>query len=145
MPAASSTGLASPHAASQAVPAGVLCSVRCLLATLAVALLLSGCGALSDAPPIPEDTFVSVMADMHLVAARHANEGSLPAGLRDSVLAAYGVSSSQFDATLTYYVEHPGAYNDVYSSIVDTLSAVSARLRNDVYERSRSDTLRVRP
>jgi len=106
------------------------CSIPALLATapLAVALgvsLLSGCsGFSSDEKPLPDSTVTTVLAELHLAKARTMVEDSVPAHLRDSVFARYGVDSTAFYATLDYYSRRPEAFEAVYASVIDTLQSV---------------------
>mgnify|MGYP006272813781 CR=1 FL=1 len=85
---------------------------------------------MSDRPPVPEPTLVPVLADLHLAAARHTTVDDLPQGLRDSILQRHHVSRSAFDASLAYYAARPEDFKTLYESVVDTLSAAHADLRN---------------
>lgn len=104
--------------------------LRPVLCALFLALGIAGCSTFDDAPPVPDSTFVQVLANMHLAAARHATEVPLPDTLRRTILQRYGVSQADFDAALSYHTAHPEAYKTLYESVVDTLGAINATLRN---------------
>ena len=122
-------------------------SAALLLAAIAITMGgLMGCSVFSERPPVPDDTLVEVLTEMHLVAARYTVQDSLPPGLRDSVLAHHGLSHDEFDAALAYYSRHPEAYKTVQESVVDSLSALNATLQNaePPEQRSSIDSLRLR-
>jgi len=73
---------------------------------------------------LPDSTFTQVLTELQLAAVRQSQTNSPPQGLRDSILAHYDVSGSDFDATLRYYSRHPKAFEALYQSVIDTLQAL---------------------
>jgi len=74
-------------------------------------------------PPLDDDTFVAVIADLHLLEARadlpEAEE--LPPEVRDSLFAYHGVTKAAYDATVGYYAERPREYHALYRRVIDRL------------------------
>lgn len=95
-----------------------------LVAALGVCLL-AGCSRFSSDPrPVPDSTFTRLLTELHLAAARRDLDAPYPPGLRDSVLAQYGVRKAAFDTTLQYYSRRPEAFKALYQSVIDTLQAL---------------------
>lgn len=101
-----------------------------MLAALLSGLLVSGCSSFSpEEPPIPDSTFVRVLTEFHLASARaQTDQDSLP-GVRDSILARYGVDETHLQAAIDYYSERPAAYESLYDAVLDSLSAYESELR----------------
>jgi hypothetical protein len=78
-------------------------------------------GDVSIAPPVPDSTLVDVLSDLHLSGARMEPDSTHI--VRDSILAHWAISPEDFEATLSYYVEHPEAYVLIYDRVLDRLSA----------------------
>jgi Domain of unknown function (DUF4296) len=76
-----------------------------------------------DKTPIPEATFIQILADIHT--ADGAAEGELMAA-KDSLLRIYyaqilkkhGVSPADFDSTFAIYTRQPVAFDSVYSAVM---------------------------
>lgn len=90
-----------------------------------LALLLLVLSACSDQrpgqPPVADSTFAEILVEMHL--ARGAATFDVPPpGIRDSILAGYGVDSSRWEQALVYYSEHPDAYLQRYNDVLDRLA-----------------------
>lgn len=87
--------------------------------------LVSGCTRFSsDSQPIPDSTFVQILTELHITAARHNVDAPTPRGLRDSVFARYGVRAAEFDSTVKYYSRRPEEFKELYSPIIDTLESL---------------------
>ncbi|GIV60270.1 DUF4296 domain-containing protein [Rhodocaloribacter litoris] len=85
--------------------------------------LCTACSSLSpDAPPVADSTLVEVFIDLHLAAARADLYRDLPPGTRDSVLARHGLTPEEFEAAIRYYVEHPDAYVELYTRVLNRLN-----------------------
>lgn len=109
---------------------------------LTLALFLAACGSpFTEAPPVADSTFVSALAELHLAEARLRSDPgprqqpsdtmrvTLPPGVRDSILAQYGIRYRSFRTTLSYYVRHPEQYAELYARVVDTLRTERETLR----------------
>jgi len=75
-----------------------------------------------------EDTLVSVVVDLHLLEARREVVGDTHPALRDSILAAYGVTHQDLNDAIRWYTDRPDDYIAVYNRIIDSLSAEEAEL-----------------
>ncbi len=106
-------------------------AVRHTLAAVLLGLGLGACSSFSpEEPPVADSTFVEVLAELHLAAARVQTYGdtSLTA-LQDSIFARYDVPRERFDEALTYYSERPGACKAIYEAMQDSLDAEQMRLQ----------------
>jgi len=100
-----------------------------LAASVLAAPLLSACSAFSpEQPPVADSTMVQVLTDMHLAAERMNLAASPPAGLRDSIFTRHRVSPREYEAAMTYYSQHPEAYETLYNAVIDSLSALRSSL-----------------
>ncbi len=102
-----------------------------MVAALAGVLMLGGCSSFSpEEPPVADSTLVRVLTEFHLVAAREQiqNDSTL-IDLRDSILQTYSVREAELRAAMAYYDERPGAYESIYSDVLDSLSAYQSELR----------------
>ena len=95
-----------------------------LLAVVCGLGLLASCSGFSPEEPLPDSTFTRVLTEYHLAKTRYSLDAPYPPGLRDSILARYGVAPSEFDAALDYYSRRPKAFNALYQSVIDTLQAL---------------------
>lgn len=100
-------------------------------ALLAGAVFLGGCSSFSpEEPPVADSTFVRVLTEFHLVAAREQiNQDSSLVGVRDSILKTYGVTQAELEAAMDYYDERPAAYELLYGAVLDSLNAYQSELR----------------
>lgn len=112
--------------------------MRAVLHSLAVALLglglavsLGACSSFApDEPPVADSTFVNVLAELHLAAARaQLYEDTSLVALQDSIFARYDVPRERFEEALTYYSERPSAYQTIYEAMQDSLDAERTRLQ----------------
>lgn len=65
---------------------------------------------------------IEVMIELHLAHARLETVGSLPAGLRDSIMTAYGIDSAEYMRTLAYYADRPSKYSEIYGQVLDRMN-----------------------
>lgn len=103
-----------------------LCLRRGGVALLALGLiLLAGCSRFeSGVEPLPDSTFTRLLIEFQLAAARQEIKAPYPSGLRDSILAGYGVSEARFDSTLRYYSHRPKALRTLYEGVIDSLRSL---------------------
>ncbi len=66
---------------------------------------------------------VDVLIELHLAVARAEVTHSVPPGIRDSIFAAYGVDSSAFAETISYYTADPEKYGRIYGQVLDKLNS----------------------
>lgn len=92
---------------------------------------LGACSSFApEEPPVADSTFIEVLAELHLATARvQIYEDTTLTALQDSIFARYEVSRDRFEQTLTYYSEHPGAYQTLYEAMQDSLDAERTRLQ----------------
>lgn len=103
-----------------------------ILPILLVIGMLIGCSRFSgDSRPIPDSTFVRILTEIHITNARHELDAPYPRGLRDSVLARYGVRPRDFDSTVKYYSRRPNAFKELYQPVIDTLQSLQYRAPSD--------------
>jgi len=72
-----------------------------------------------DPPPVPEETTITLLADLHLAKARADLYGAPPFHARDSILALHNMDSTAFNELLDFYADHPNRYNKLYSEVLD--------------------------
>lgn len=90
----------------------------------ALLFLLASCTPVPQAePPISDSLFVEVLIDLHLASARAAHLPDWPAETREALLARHGLDSATLDHAFRYYSEHPDAYLQRYTELLDRLSA----------------------
>lgn len=90
-----------------------------------LALLLAigtGCAEPPEQGPLPDSTMVSVLMELHLAVARAESTNEIPPNIRDSILIAYGVDSTQYAGAITYYAANPKKYAEIYSRVLDRLN-----------------------
>ncbi|MEZ4701759.1 MAG: DUF4296 domain-containing protein [Rhodothermales bacterium] len=95
-------------------------------AVFGTVLLTAGCApgeeAPDEPPPFPDSVFVDILIDLHLASARAQHWNDIGPGMKDSVLAHYGVTREQYDAAVEFYSAHPKAYLDAYNAALDELN-----------------------
>lgn len=69
---------------------------------------------------------VEILVELHLASARNENLLALPPTVRTAILAKYGLDEVQFESIMQHYADHPQAYTDLYTSVLDRLSAERA-------------------
>lgn len=106
--------------------------MRAVIQQLGIILLCLGLGSSLGAcssfapeePPVADSTFIEVLAELHLAAARvQTYEDTTLTALQDSIFAHYDVSRSRFEDALVYYSERPDAYKTIYETMRDSLEA----------------------
>jgi hypothetical protein len=93
-----------------------------LLLMLQSAGLFTGCDPHRAGPSMADSTAVALLADLHIAKAREDLYGSAPEGVRDSILANYGLDSTSFEGILDYYAEEPDHYAIIYADVLDFIS-----------------------
>lgn len=91
-----------------------------------------GCGGGSSGP-VADSVMVQALMEVHLVRARatYRETEEIPDSIRalqDSALIRRGVSPEDFRTMLDVYAEEPERYQDVYTSVVDSLNSLRVRL-----------------
>lgn len=66
---------------------------------------------------------VEVLIELHLARARQNIQQDLSPAVRDDILKAYGLSEEQFRENMARYAEHPEAFVDLYTRMMDRLAA----------------------
>lgn len=109
-----------------------------------------GCRSGADGP-LPDSVMVQGLMEIHLLRARtlyrrnNENADSIMA-LQDSALLRRGISPSAFRANLETYAKEPERYQDVYTSLVDSLNSLRVRLSAAARDSSLLDSMiRVPP
>lgn len=88
-----------------------------------VVLAAPACSSLSpETPPVQDSLLVEVLIDLHLATARANLYPDLPPVPRDSVLAHHGLTPADYEAVLHYYTEHPDAYVELYTKVLNRLN-----------------------
>lgn len=89
---------------------------------LLLVLMMAGCS--KDArPPIADSTMVNLLIEFHLADGRIETMDGAPPGLADSILRAYDVDSTTYHDAAAWYARHPDSYSDLYSRVLDKLTA----------------------
>lgn len=92
---------------------------------LAVLVAFSACTLpVTSDPPTSDSTLVQVLADLHTLRARDEIRGDVTPEQYEAVLRQHGLDSTQFNATLDYYVEHPEDYLTLYDEVLDRLNQI---------------------
>ncbi|WP_456424510.1 DUF4296 domain-containing protein [Rhodocaloribacter sp.] len=96
---------------------------RLTLAVLLLATVLPACSSFSSPePPVADSTLVEVLIDLQLASARSDLYRDVPPGTRDSVLADHGLTEADFEAAMRYYSEHPEAYVEIYTTVLNRIN-----------------------
>lgn len=92
---------------------------------------LSGCTGPQQQPPadlIPRDSFVQVLADVHVIEARISHEmvvdqrtDSPAQRYYDEMYAERGITKEQYAKTYTWYTEHPEVMKALYDEVLQEL------------------------
>ena len=88
--------------------------------------------------------------EMHLLRARatYRETEEIPDSIRalqDSALIRRGISPKDFQTMLDVYAEEPERYQDVYTSVVDSLNSFRVRLSEVSRDSARLDSLLQNP
>ncbi|HEU5210219.1 MAG TPA: hypothetical protein VFU06_12570 [Longimicrobiales bacterium] len=92
---------------------------------LSIVLLASipGCERVNEPAPIPDETFVQVMVDLRRAAAVNTADTTGFFAMRDSILAAAGVSDSALYAWVNATARDPERMGRVFREIRDSVRA----------------------
>jgi len=96
--------------------------ILCIGLAVAGGVLIGCSRGVDDVPPVADSTMVDVLADLHLSEARNQRYGDLPPAIRDTVLVLYGLDSTRYAAAMRYYAEHPDAYVELYTAVMNKLN-----------------------
>lgn len=98
--------------------------------------LYSSCTKTNTKPLLPEETFIQIMTDIHLLEAqldalKQTSDTFFYAAKPryDSILLNHGASMQQLKTTFEFYLQHPKLLDMVYEKIVDTLSEQQALIK----------------
>ena len=86
-------------------------------------LSVAGCGGSQPAPPVADSTMAALLTDLHARAASRELFAEQAATGTDTLLAAHGLDQRRYRDAMRYYLEHPGAYAELYDMVIERLSA----------------------
>jgi hypothetical protein len=66
---------------------------------------------------------VEVLIELHLARARHDIQQDLPPTLHAEILEEYGLTEQEFRETMAFYADHPEAYIELYTMMMNGLAA----------------------
>lgn len=94
--------------------------------------MTGGCNG-TPSGPVADSVMVQSLMEVHLLRARatYRETEEVPDSIRvlqDSALIRRGVSPEDFRTMLDIYAEEPERYQDVYTSVVDSLNSLRVRL-----------------
>ena len=92
-----------------------------LIFGLTTTFAATGCSGAG--PPMDEDTLVAVIVDLHLLEARRELVADTNPALRDSLLAANGVTHEELQDAILYFTDRPDEYVSIYNRVIDSLTA----------------------
>jgi hypothetical protein len=127
--------------------------MRALFISLLLAIVLAACvGKGKNTPPknlIPEDKFVDLMVEVHLIEASINQRFVKLVDSTDQSLSYYrflfekeGVAKADFDSTFAYYTRHPKMMNNVYEQVQIRLKAMAEDLQNNEQQYEAQEVLR---
>lgn len=94
-------------------------------------LLTSGCGTSPPEDLIDEETYIELLAELHLLAVIHSLKGEEHyRSTQQAIMEYYGVSNEQFERTQSYYMKDFEAERRRMVSVSDRLST----LRQEVFQ-----------
>lgn len=102
-----------------------------MLVAVIIAFFFGCSDSRTQRAPIEDSTLVEVLIELHLAAARAEVTHSVPTGIRDSVMATYGVDSAAFAETITHLASEPEKYGEIYSQVIDRLNSERVPLAPD--------------
>lgn len=118
-----------------------LFSFFCLL------IIVTSCGKRSSflETPIPADTLILLMADIHLgdavgniIAIRHSEMVPDTIKINPRILLKYGYTKEQYDSTMAIYSRNPDKLIDLYNLVIANLSMREALL---VQQKNKADSI----
>ncbi len=99
--------------------------MRSLITSLILMCVFTSCSSIDSTEvlsPVADSVMVEVFIELHLAEARTDLFQETEISYRDSILAKYSMSTSDFNEVMTFYKEHPAAYHKVYSKALNQLS-----------------------
>ncbi|MBO4945050.1 MAG: DUF4296 domain-containing protein [Muribaculaceae bacterium] len=112
---------------------------------LVVMFVAGACNPAPEGVLSPED-MAQLLADIHTgesvgeMERREFSSDSMRRVLRQSVLAAHGLSSEEFDSSLMWYGKHIDIYSKVYDRVTEILEDRITRLENEGVYNSNDDS-----
>jgi len=103
-------------------------------------LLISCTGKTNSVPSriIPKDKMVDVLVDIHLAEAAADNHGFtkleinlIMASKYDTVFQKHEITYEQFTSSYSYYMNHPDELSDIYSEVVNKLTTMASKVKNN--------------
>ena len=87
---------------------------------------------------ISKDKMVDVLVDIHLAEAAADNHGLtkpeinvMMAARYDSIFQKHEITFEQFRTSYDYYMNHPDVFSDIYSEVVNKLTTMVSKVKND--------------
>lgn len=111
-----------------------------LFAFSVLTLFISCTGKTNSIPSrvIPKDKMVDVLVDIHLAEAAADNRGFtkpeinlMMASKYDSIFQKNETTFEQFKFSYDYYMNHPAEFSDIYSEVVNKLTTLVSKVRNE--------------
>lgn len=110
---------------------------------LFITLFLLNCGGNLPKGVLPKKKMVPVLVDIHLSEAINNQrfnisllKDSLPEDLYLSVCKKYNVDRSVIEKSLLYYGKHATEYIPIYEEVLDVLSAMEVKIKNDTIRKA---------
>ena len=103
-------------------------------------LLISCTGKTNSVPSriIPKDKMVDVLVDIHLAEAAADTRGYtrqeinlMMASKYDTIFQKNETTFEQFKSSYDYYMDHPDEFSEIYSEVVNKLTTLVSKVRND--------------
>jgi hypothetical protein len=105
-----------------------------------LSLFVSCTGKTNSVPSgiIPKDKMVEVLVDIHLAEAAADNRGLtkpeinlMMASKYDTIFLKHKTTFKQFKSSYEYYMNHPDMFSDIYSEVVNKLTTMVSKVKND--------------
>ena len=111
------------------------------LFSFSILTLLISCNGKTNSVPhriISKDKMVDVLVDIHLAEAAADNHGFTKAEINlmmaskyDSIFQKHEITFDQFKTSYDYYLNHPDEFSDIYSEVVNKLTTLVSKVRNN--------------
>lgn len=98
---------------------------------LTVLVIVSACSTESEVPEdlIPQDQMVSVLVEVHMLESKIKNLSIRPLDsakvvydhYENLLFADFNITQDQYERSFNYYIENLDEFEDVYTTVVDTL------------------------
>ena len=109
--------------------------------------------ACKESVPLNRDTFTNLLVEMHLVDAVLSEGKRNNVSLSDKkkysyysdILNRYGISRLDFDTCVSYYSRDNKLYDEIYSSVEDSLNKRLTRVKMQIAEFKKNDSINILP